>query len=83
MTETLKGWLSVALLTVMIGGPLIYIFFFIGDPEVKKFREDCWRRAERKYYPGDMPDYARMPMIQACEGELREFLDQRRARSTK
>lgn len=49
------GLISLAWFIVSVGY-MIYWFASGGDPEVKKFYEDCYRRETRGYPPGNVPD---------------------------
>ena len=54
-------------------GYMIYWFASGGNPEVKKFREDCYRREASYYLPGDVPELARQGIVIKCERELRRW----------
>jgi hypothetical protein len=63
-------------LLIMAGGVLsvgymIYWFLSGGDPEVKRFRNDCYHRETRQYLPGSAPDDALDVAVAKCERELR------------
>jgi hypothetical protein len=59
---------------IMVVGFLYYFFIAGGSPENKKFREECWDRYSRKYWPGDVPDEATTQIVIKCEKELRAHL---------
>jgi hypothetical protein len=52
-------------------GYMIYWFLSGGNPEVKNFRDDCYRRETRQYMSGSVPDYAIDAAVAKCERELR------------
>jgi hypothetical protein len=52
-------------------GYLVYWFASGGNPEVKRFRDECHRRELREYAPGAAPDYAIESAVAKCERELR------------
>jgi hypothetical protein len=69
-----NGWTAIAS-GVLLLGVVIYFLFFIGDPAVKRFRDDCHRRELSKYVPGYVPDAATAAAVAKCERELRLDID--------
>jgi hypothetical protein len=59
-------------------GYMIYWFLSGGNPEVKKFRDECHRRELNEYLPGYAPDFAIEAAVAKCERELRVYLQNRR-----
>lgn len=55
-------------------GCMIYWFLSGGNPEVKRFRDDCYRRETRQYLPGEVPDDVIDAAVVKCERELRIHL---------
>src|ERR1700733_7357547 len=60
---------------VLLLGVVIYFLFFIGDPALKRFRDDCHRRELSEYVPGYVPDAATAAAVAKCERELRLDID--------
>ena len=65
-----NGWTAIAS-GVLLLGVVIYFFFFIGDPAVERFRDDCHRRELSEYVPGYAPDAVTAAAVAKCERELR------------
>jgi hypothetical protein len=55
-------------------GCSIYWFASGGNPENKKFFDDCYRRETRRYVPSDTPDYATRSAIAECTNQQRKAL---------
>lgn len=53
---------------------LVYFFLSGGDPEIKKFRDECHARHMRGYTPGSVPDFVIERAVLACDRELKEYL---------
>jgi hypothetical protein len=68
---------SVTIVAAMVGY-MIYWFASGGDPEVKKFRDDCYDRFLRKYHYNPTDDQKTQNILQ-CDKEIKEFLRRRRA----
>jgi hypothetical protein len=64
-----NGWTAIAS-GVLLLGVVIYFLFFIGDPAVKLFRDDCHRRELSEYVPGYVSDAATAAAVTKCEREL-------------
>ena len=55
-------------------GYMIYWFASGGNPENKKFFDDCYRQQTRRYAPGDVPDYGMRAAIAECTNRQNERL---------
>jgi hypothetical protein len=75
-----KEWgcnlISIVFLVFVIGYG-IYWFARGGDPENKKFFDDCYRRETRQYPLGAIPDYAIERAVQVCSDEQERWIRQR------
>jgi hypothetical protein len=63
-------WL--AIIAVFVVGWLYT--FFSGNPEAKRFRDECYRQQTRSYPPGSIPDVVIENAVAYCERELRKHL---------
>jgi len=72
-----KEWgcnlISMAFL-VFIVGYVIYWFASGGEPQNKKFFDDCYNRRTREFLPGYEPDFVREQAVAACMREQRRSL---------
>jgi hypothetical protein len=72
-----KEWgcnlITLVLLVFMVGYG-IYSFVYGGDPQNKKFFDDCYDRRTRDFFPGNVPDFARDQAVIACSREQRRAL---------
>ncbi len=72
-----KEWgcnlISIVFLAFAVGY-IIYWFASGGEPQNKKFFDDCYRRETRQYTPGDTPDYGMRAAIAECTNQQRKAL---------
>jgi hypothetical protein len=73
--EALKKEGGCGLLVMGLGLAMFVTFIYymiVGfNPEVKEMRNECYRREEAQYFPGDVPAYARDAIVAKCEREVR------------
>ena len=70
-----NGWAAIAS-GVLLLGVVIYFLFFIGDPAVKRFRDDCHRRELSEYVcAGIRSRCGHSAAVAKCERELRLDID--------
>ena len=61
---------------VLLLGVVIYFLFFIGDPALKRFRDDCHRRELSEYVcAGIRSRCGHSAAVAKCERELRLDID--------
>jgi hypothetical protein len=72
-----KEWgcnlISIIFIVWMVGYG-IYWFARGGNPENKKFFDDCYNRETREFLPGYVPDFVRDRAVATCMKEQRRAL---------